>query len=129
MENPNYIGNYLSETSDHYPVWTRFQYGTPTNTEPESELDKHETGFILHPNYPNPFNSSTTIVFELQFPANVELQVVDIMGRELTKINYGYKTSGSYQYKIEADNWASGMYFYMLRVNDQVQSRSMLLVK
>ena len=37
VENPNYIGNYLSETSDHYPVWTRFQYGTPTNTEPESE--------------------------------------------------------------------------------------------
>ena len=129
VENPNYIGNYLSETSDHYPVWTRFQYGTPTNTEPDSEFDKHEMGFILHPNYPNPFNPSTTIGFEIQTPANVELQVVDIMGRELTKINYGYITSGSYQYKVEADNWASGMYFYTLRVNDQVQSRSMLLVK
>ena len=129
VENPNYIGNYLSETSDHYPVWTRFQYGTPTNTEIDSEFDKHEMGFILYPNYPNPFNPSTTIGFEIQTPANVELQVVDIMGRELTKINYGYITSGSYQYKVEADNWASGMYFYTLRVNDQVQSRSMLLVK
>ena len=129
VENPNYIGNYLSETSDHYPVWTRFQYGTPTNIEAESQLNKNEMGFILHPNYPNPFNPSTTISFELQTPANVEFRVVDVMGRELTRINYGQKAAGNYQYQLNADNWASGVYFYTLRVNDQLQSRSMLLVK
>ena len=129
VENPNYIGNYLSETSDHYPVWTRFQYGTPTNIETESQPNKNETGFILHPNYPNPFNPNTTISFELQTPANVEFRVVDVMGRELTRINYGQKAAGNYQYLVNADNWASGVYFYMLRVNDQLESRSMLLVK
>ena len=129
VENPNYIGNYLSETSDHYPVWTRFQYGTPTNIETESQPNKNETGFILHPNYPNPFNPSTTISFEIQTPANVEFRVVDVMGRELTRINYGQKAAGNYQYLVNADNWASGVYFYMLRVNDQLESRSMLLVK
>ncbi len=129
VENPNYIGNYLSETSDHYPVWTRFLYGTPTNIEAESQLNKSEMGFILHPNYPNPFNPSTTISFELQTPANVEFQVVDVMGRELTRINYGQKAAGNYQYQVNADNWASGVYFYTLRANDQLQSRSMLLIK
>jgi len=83
----------------------------------------------LHPNYPNPFNPSTTISFELQTPANVEFRVVDVMGRELTRINYGQKAAGNYQYQLNADNWASGVYFYTLRVNDQLQSRSMLLVK
>lgn len=129
VENPNYIGNYLSETSDHYPVWTRFQYGTPTNIEAESQLNKKEMGFILHPNYPNPFNPNTTISFELQTPANVEFRVVDIMGRELSRIEFGQKVAGSYQHQINAENWASGVYFYTLRVNDQLQSRSMLLVK
>ena len=51
------------------------------------------------------------------------------MGRELTRINYGQKAAGNYQYLVNADNWASGVYFYMLRVNDQLESRSMLLVK
>ena len=129
VENPNYIGNYLSETSDHYPVWTRFQYGTPTNLESEFQLNKKEIEYTLHPNYPNPFNPSTTIRFEIQTPASVEFQVVDVMGRELIKINYGQKSAGSYQYQVDAENWASGIYFYTLRVNDQHQSRSMLLIK
>ena len=93
VENPNYIGNYLSETSDHYPVWTRFQYGTPTNLEPEFQLNKKEIEYTLYPNYPNPFNPSTTIRFEIQTPASVEFQVVDVMGRELIRINYGQKIS------------------------------------
>ena len=129
VENPNYIGNYLSETSDHYPVWTRFQYGTPTNLEPEFQLNKKEIEYTLHPNYPNPFNPSTTIRFEIQTPASVEFQVVDVMGRELIKINFGQKSAGSYQYQVDAESWASGIYFYTLRVNDQHQSRSMLLIK
>ena len=129
VENPNYIGNYLSETSDHYPVWTRFQYGTPTNLESEFQLNKKEIDFTLYPNYPNPFNPSTTIRFEIQTSASVEFQVVDVMGRELIRINYGQKLAGSYQYQVDAENWASGVYFYTLRVNDQHQTRSMLLIK
>jgi len=79
MENPSYIANFLSNTSDHFPVWTRFHFGTDVSV-PGENADV-PAAFTLEPNYPNPFNPATNIRFTLPETADVSLTVYDITGR------------------------------------------------
>ena len=129
VENPNYIGSFLSETSDHYPVWTRFQYGTPTFTDDEFVGSMAPMGFQLDQNYPNPFNPSTTISYTLEQSSTLSLQVFDVMGRKMLDLNLGVQSEGRQFKVIDATGWASGMYFYTLEANNQRLTKSMMLLK
>jgi endonuclease/exonuclease/phosphatase family metal-dependent hydrolase len=81
VENPSYIANYLNTTSDHFPVWTRFHFGTGVSV-PGEDADL-PVAFTLEPNYPNPFNPSTNIRFTLPESADVSITVYDITGRRV----------------------------------------------
>ena len=129
IENPNYIGSFLSETSDHYPVWTRFQYGTPTSTIEDLGVSNNPMGFKLDQNYPNPFNPSTTISYTLERASTVKLQVFDIMGRKMIDVSLGVQSEGKQSHQIDASGWASGMYIYSIEVDQQRLTKSMMLLK
>jgi hypothetical protein len=83
----------------------------------------------LHSNYPNPFNSSTTISFELVAPGNVKLEVYDLLGREMATLVDGYLESGYYDNKFVASNRPSGIYFYRLNIGNAVKTGRMVLLK
>jgi hypothetical protein len=85
--------------------------------------------FVLHSNYPNPFNSSTTISFELVAPGNVKLEVYDLLGREMATLVDGYLESGYYDNKFVASNRPSGIYFYRLNIGNAVKTGRMVLLK
>ena len=52
--------------------------------------------FSLLPNYPNPFNPSTTITFELETETTYELAIYDMTGRHVRLLESGQKVSGMY---------------------------------
>ncbi len=72
--------------------------------------------FSLSQNFPNPFNPTTTIRFDVSVSGNVSLKVYDVLGREVAVLANEYLRAGSYERVFEAGNLSSGVYFYTLRL-------------
>ena len=90
--------------------------------------------FVLHNNYPNPFNPVTNIKFGLPEPKNVRLTIVNILGQEVTEITNGWHDIGYHKYRWNAQNQygnnvAAGMYFAVLTDGKSVLVRKLLLLK
>jgi hypothetical protein len=72
-------------------------------------------GFALHGNYPNPFNPSTSIRFDLPQTAEVTVQVVDILGRVVMSHRAGSVGAGANRtVALDASRLASGVYLYRI---------------
>jgi hypothetical protein len=85
--------------------------------------------FRLFQNYPNPFNSVTTIEFEVYERSFVRLVVYDVLGREVRRPFEGLVGMGRYRVNFDAKGLPSGIYFYRLEVEGQVEVKKMVLVK
>ena len=143
------IGCPLKEiTSGYYVYYTN---STPRTafSDPVTESDKIPETYSLYPCYPNPFNPSTKIKFEIpavgqRHAFDAQLTIYDILGREVTTLVNEQLQPGSYSVEWDASNFASGIYFYKLVVGDRreigasntnnggegfSQSRKMVLIK
>lgn len=94
------------------------------------------TGFILEPNYPNPFNPTTTIAFSLSRDSYAKLTVYDITGAEVRTLFSQPMNAGEHSVKWDGRNQsgspaASGIYLYRLVVDNGAWQavRKMLLMK
>ena len=92
------------------------------------------TEFALHGNYPNPFNPSTRIEFDLPESAEVSLQVVDMLGRQVMTLPAQQVEAGANRtLELHATNLASGPYLYrIIAVGAEgryVKTGRMMLVK
>ena len=100
-----------------------------------SNEDAGETpeAFRLVGNYPNPFNPSTNVIFELPEPAQVAVEVYDVMGRKALDVPVRNFAPGTNQVRIEATDLASGIYLYRVVAHfanrTMVQSGRMTFVK
>jgi hypothetical protein len=103
--------------------------------DPEIVMEQPDQIRLLG-NYPNPFNPSTTIAFELFEPARVTLEVFDVQGRKIVELMSDELVSaGTHQQLFNASNLSSGTYVYRLQAfglqGDLLlsSSRTMSLVK
>ena len=71
--------------------------------------------FSLHPCYPNPFNSTTTLQIELPQRSKVEIELYNIRGQFIRNIYSGLQNAGSPKFRFDASDLASGVYFYKFR--------------
>lgn len=85
--------------------------------------------FKLEQNFPNPFNPTTTIQYQLPQDAKVTLKVYDILGSEVATLVNEEQESGYKEVKFNAANFASGMYIYRLQVKDYVSTKKMMVLK
>ena len=85
--------------------------------------------FSLEQNYPNPFNPSTNIKFSIPVKSIVSLKVYDVLGGEVETLVNGEKEAGSYNFKFNAKNVSSGIYFYKLEAGGYTSIRKMLFLK
>jgi len=83
----------------------------------------------LYRNYPNPFNPSTKIAYDLSKGANVSLKVFDITGKEVETLYNGYQQAGKYEATFNASKLASGVYFYTLTADNFSATEKMILTK
>jgi len=85
--------------------------------------------FSLNQNFPNPFNPSTLIRFQIASPGATTLKVYDILGRELKTLVNEFKSIGEYEIMFNATNLPAGIYFYRLRSGNFVETKKMILLK
>jgi len=70
--------------------------------------------FLLSQNFPNPFNPQTTILFELGKPADIVIEIFDVLGRNVGSIEQNNLREGTHTFEYNAAELASGVYFYRL---------------
>jgi len=80
-------------------------------------------------NYPNPFNPSTTIRFELPVTGHATLIVYDLLGREVERLIDGEMAAGVHEIRFTPPAKASGVYIYRLTAGLNTASGRMVLVK
>jgi predicted extracellular nuclease len=86
-------------------------------------------GFALLPNYPNPFNPSTTITFDVAKTGMVQLRVFDVLGREVTTLVDGVRSAGRHSVRFHAAHLSSGMYVCRLTAGGMMKEMKLSLVK
>ncbi len=85
--------------------------------------------FNLGLNYPNPFNPSTVINFDVPKQQAVALKVYDILGNEVSTLVNETLLPGSYRVNFSGANYPSGIYYYRLVSDGFVSTKKMMLVK
>jgi len=80
---------------------------------------KRPQDYIVHNNYPNPFNSTTTIIFVMPYNASVQIDIYNAAGELIQKLLNEQKNAGRYNIKFNGTRLSSGMYFYRLRINNE----------
>jgi hypothetical protein len=93
--------------------------------EPSGTPDRFE----LLQNYPNPFNPVTSIAYHLPRDMQVELQVVDPLGRVVATPVNGMQRAGTRMATFDGSRCSSGLYFCRLKTGNAVQCGKMLLLK
>jgi N-acetylmuramoyl-L-alanine amidase len=89
-------------------------------TAVEPEAGSLPTAFVLHPNYPNPFNPSTRLSYDLAAAGSVTLTVYDLLGREVRRLVNGQQSAGRHTVEWDGSGVAaktsSGVYIARLHV-------------
>lgn len=112
-------------------TYGRSMYKLDLNQVTSVNNDYSETvsDFYLKQNYPNPFNPNTKIVYQLSVTGNVTLKVYDVVGNEITTLVDAPMGAGNYEINFNAAAFASGVYFYKLQIDNQTQTKKMILLR
>jgi len=142
VRTPTYVDDLL-----HYDVRAYYQpsqtysdadwvalYGTQLfkmneNNSVKAEISREIPKKYEINNYPNPFNPTTIIHYQLPADGSVTLKIYDMLGKEIAVLVNGHKLAGYYNVTFDASNLASGIYIYTIQANNFIQSKKMLLVK
>jgi lysophospholipase L1-like esterase len=83
----------------------------------------------LYTNYPNPFNPETNITFDLNAKGDVQLKIYNVLGQLVKTLVNGELGPGTYKFKFNGQNFASGIYFYRLKTGTFDEIKKMVLMK
>lgn len=93
------------------------------------EATQVPAAFRLYQNFPNPFNSGTSIRFELPEYSTVSLKIYNLLGQEMAKLYSGELAAGTHTVYWNANNLPSGVYLYRLTANQRHVQRKLIIVK
>jgi len=103
----------------------------------DQETEEIPTSFSLAQNFPNPFNPTTTIQYSLPQAGYINLKIYNLLGEEMKTLADEYQEAGKHSVQFNANNLASGIYFYQLRMTDPetssgqgfVETKKMILLR
>ncbi|MCC5927231.1 MAG: T9SS type A sorting domain-containing protein [Bacteroidetes bacterium] len=127
-DDANMSGPVLMESGDETepPLVLVITPGVDTSLENVSNLPAE---LALRQNFPNPFNPTTTIRYELPMQAEVRLEVFDITGRLVSVLVNGAVQAGVHEVTFDGGRLASGVYLYRLNAGGQVLTQKLTLIK
>ena len=120
LYSPDSIPIYDVTFTDSTTGYMAGDYGTilkynPVTAVVESEAGYHLEEAVLFPNYPNPFNATTTVAYELTNRAFVSLQIFDIRGSLVASLVNCIRDIGYHRIEFNASGLSSGIYFCRLK--------------
>jgi len=101
----------------------------PPDTERSSDDGMYPFVFEMKPNYPNPFNPTTTMKFSLDRFGPAKLTIFDTNGREITRLLDRPMHPGRYSISFDATELPAGLYVYRLEQGTKTAVHKMVLVK
>lgn len=122
----------IRNTGEERPAltWLREYVETTEVTVSNEELtDGMPVQFRLYDNYPNPFNPTTQIQYDLASSSDVRIRVYDVIGRQITTLVNSQQTPGTYTVRFDASGLSSGVYFYRIETDSFVDTKQMMLIK
>lgn len=112
------------------PVFAQDAVYLVSALDPGDDVATRPLAFGLEPNFPNPFAAETTIRYELEESARVELAVYNVLGQRVAALVDERQQPGRYQVAFRPPaNLASGTYLYRLVTDRQTAFRRMTLVR
>ncbi|MDB9854237.1 T9SS type A sorting domain-containing protein [Candidatus Marinimicrobia bacterium] len=131
LDNYNLQLDDTQEASDHLPLVFDIIISSNVGVGDDDALPN---SFRIYPNYPNPFNSTTKIDYQLPKKTNVQLVIFDILGRSVITLvddilQPGYKTITWNGIDAFGNNVSAGMYFYMIQTGKNREVKKMVLLK
>ncbi len=85
--------------------------------------------FQIEQNFPNPFNPTTMIAYQLPSTDHVWIKVIDVLGREVRTLVDKVQHAGKYTLQFDGSHLSSGIYFARLQSGNKIQMRKMILLK
>lgn len=90
--------------------------------------------FALYQNHPNPFNPSTSIIYDLSEAIEVNLAIYDLLGQKVRTLVHKHQEAGSYNIewnglKDDGTLASSGLYFYRLQAGGLILTRKLILIR
>ena len=108
-------------------VWLR-EY-VPASLSIHKPIAETPQSFKLFGNYPNPFNPTTTINYQLPVPSYLTIKVFDLLGREVVTLVEGVRSAGSHSVTFDGSGLAGGVYLYQLKTSDFTETKKCLFLK
>ena len=102
------------------------EYGTPVFL---GDQKNSLNNFNLSQNFPNPFNMTTTVKYEIPYPGEIEITLYDVLGKKIADLFKGYQSSGVHEIEINGDQLSSGIYYYSLKSQDYQSVRKCIMIK
>ena len=102
---------------------------TPTAISKEEGIGEIPKEYSLGQNFPNPFNPTTKIRFDLPKSGNVTLTVYNMLGEEIATLASENLSAGKYSVEWNASNFSNGLYLYRLSAGGFVGMKKMILLK
>ena len=127
-----WVRDFILETNGYYT--TPHQVATLRKDAPDNSVLTAPTKFGLVGNYPNPFNPSTSLVFNLASRSRVQIDIYNILGQKVRSLHDGVLSEGRntliWDGKNDDDNLVpSGTYIWQLQTAEFVASKKMVLIK
>ncbi|MDR3666052.1 MAG: FISUMP domain-containing protein [Ignavibacteriaceae bacterium] len=101
-----------------------YKYSSIIDLEMESPAK-----FSLAQNYPNPWNPTTTIRYQLPINTLVTIKIFDVLGKEIITLVNEAKPAGTYEVTLNSKNISSGIYYYQMRSGNFCETKKLILIK
>lgn len=96
------------------------------SVELQNKINKN---YIIFKNYPNPFNPSTKLYYKIPENMNVNISVYNILGNKIATLKDGFTKAGEYTVDFNAENLPAGIYFAILKTQNNLKTIKMQLIK
>ena len=85
--------------------------------------------YMMSRAYPNPFNNSVTIEYQLSGPSQLTVVIYDMLGRKIETVHNGFQDAGEHTIRWDADNNSTGVYFYSVEAGDYAETKKIVLLR
>jgi len=115
--------------SGDIPAWSNNEIYTIENLEISNNQPAIPSEIVIVGAFPNPFNPSTVISYEIHESSSLSVSVYNINGQLVSTLHNGYQEAGRYELIFDGSSLSSGMYFVKIDNQSSVQTQKILLMK